>query len=167
MTDTAIKALSTQYSLYDVRVLGIARQMHGATLLDKSLQMLRPIILWNDGCYAEECQLLKEKASASRQITGSLMMPDFTAPELLWVQHHEVVVLNQVDRVLLSKDYLRLRVTDELVSDMSDAAGTIWLDATRCDWSNEILVTCDLSRDTMSALLEGSGVTGQLRPEVT
>lgn len=165
-TDTAMKALGAQHSLRDVKALGIAGQMHGATLLDKSLQVLRPAILWNDGRCAEECQLLEEKVSASRQITGNLMMPGFTAPKLLWVQRHEAAVFNQVDKVLLPKDYLRLRMTGELASDMSDAAGTMWLDVARRDWSDEMLAACDLSRDAMPALFEGSDVTGQLRPEV-
>ena len=107
-TDTAMKALGAQHSLRDVKALGIAGQMHGATLLDKSLQVLRPAILWNDGRCAEECQLLEDKVSASRQITGNLMMPGFTAPKLLWVQRHEAAVFSQVDKVLLPKDYLRL-----------------------------------------------------------
>lgn len=84
-----------QHSLRDVKAVGIAGQMHGATLLDKSLQVLRPAILWNDGRCAEECQLLEDKVSASRQITGNLMMPGFTAPKLLWVQRHEAAVFSQ------------------------------------------------------------------------
>lgn len=165
-TDTAMKALGAQHSLRDVKALGIAGQMHGATLLDKSLQVLRPAILWNDGRCGEECQLLEEKVSASRQITGNLMMPGFTAPKLLWVQRHEAAVFSQVDKVLLPKDYLRLRMTGELASDMSDAAGTLWMDVARRDWSDEMLAACDLNRDAMPALFEGSDVTGQLRPEV-
>ena len=133
-TDTAMKALGAQHSLRDVKALGIAGQMHGATLLDKSLQVLRPAILWNDGRCAEECQLLEDKVSASRQITGNLMMPGFTAPKLLWVQRHEAAVFSQVDKVLLPKDYLRLRMTGELASDMSDAAGTMWLGICRRRW---------------------------------
>lgn len=160
------ESLGAQHSLRDVKALGIAGQMHGATLLDKSLQVLRPAILWNDGRCAEECQLLEDKVSASRQITGNLMMPGFTAPKLLWVQRHEAAVFSQVDKVLLPKDYLRLRMTGELASDMSDAAGTMWLDVARRDWSDEMLAACDLSRDAMPALFEGSDVTGQLRPEV-
>lgn len=159
-----MKATGAQHSLRDVKALGIAGQMHGATLLDKSLQVLRPAILWNDGRCAEECQLLEDKVSASRQITGNLMMPGFTAPKLLWVQRHEAAVFSRVDKVLLPKDYLRLRMTGELASDMSDAAGTMWLDVARRDWSDEMLAACDLSRDAMPALFEGSDVTGQLRP---
>ncbi|MDA4634347.1 FGGY family carbohydrate kinase, partial [Escherichia coli] len=50
-----------------------------------------------------------------------LMMPGFTAPKLLWVQRHEPEIFNQIDKVLLPKDYLRLRMTGDFASDMSDA----------------------------------------------
>ncbi len=71
--------------------------------------------------------LLEEKVGTSRQITGNLMMPGFTAPKLLWVQRHEAEIFKQVDKVLLPKDYLRLRMSGEYASDMSDAAGTMWM----------------------------------------
>lgn len=94
------------------------------------------------------------------------MMPGFTAPKLLWVQHHEPDIFRQVDKVLLPKDYLRLRMTGEFASDMSDAAGTMWLDVAKRDWSDELLAACGLSRDNMPALFEGCEVTGTLRPAI-
>ena len=94
------------------------------------------------------------------------MMPGFTAPKLLWVQRHEPEIFRQVDKVLLPKDYLRLRMTGEFASDMSDAAGTMWMDVARRDWSDEMLAACGLSRDNMPALFEGCEVTGSLRPAV-
>ena len=99
-------------------------------------------------------------------ITGNLMMPGFTAPKLLWVQRHEPEIFRQIDKVLLPKDYLRLRMTGEFASDMSDAAGTMWLDVAKRDWSDVMLQACDLSRDQMPALYEGSEITGALLPEV-
>ncbi|VEC84391.1 Xylulose kinase [Raoultella ornithinolytica] len=127
-TDRAMKALGEQHALRDVKAVGIAGQMHGATLLDKHQRVLRPAILWNDGRSGDECVQLEKAVSRSRQIAGNLMMPGFTAPKLLWVQHHEPDIFRQVDKVLLPKDYLRLRMTGEFASDMSDAAGTMWLD---------------------------------------
>lgn len=165
-TNTAIQALGAQHSLREVKALGIAGQMHGATLLDKQQRVLRPAILWNDGRCGEECMLLEEKVGASRQITGNLMMPGFTAPKLLWVQRHEAEIFKQVDKVLLPKDYLRLRMSGEFASDMSDAAGTMWMNVARRDWSDEMLAACGLGRDNMPALFEGCEVTGQLRAEV-
>ncbi|HBV6390641.1 TPA: xylulokinase [Klebsiella aerogenes] len=165
-TNTAMQALGAQHALREVKALGIAGQMHGATLLDKQQRVLRPAILWNDGRCGEECMLLEEKVGASRQITGNLMMPGFTAPKLLWVQRHETDIFKQVDKVLLPKDYLRLRMSGEFASDMSDAAGTMWMNVARRDWSDEMLAACGLSRDNMPSLFEGCEVTGQLRAEV-
>ena len=54
----------------------------------------------------------------------------------------------------------------EFASDMSDAAGTMWMDVARRDWSDEMLAACGLSRDNMPALFEGCEVTGSLRPAV-
>ena len=165
-TDRAMKGLGQQHSLQGVKALGIAGQMHGATLLDKQLRVLRPAILWNDGRCAQECELLEAQVKTSRQITGNLMMPGFTAPKLLWVQRHEPDIFRQVDKVLLPKDYLRLRMTGDFASDMSDAAGTMWMDVAKRDWSDEMLAACHLSRDNMPALYEGCDITGHLLPAV-
>ncbi|MDK7816514.1 FGGY family carbohydrate kinase, partial [Escherichia coli] len=75
----------------------------------------------------------------SRVITGNLMMPGFTAPKLLGVQRHEPEIFRQIDKGLLPKDYLRLRMTGEFASDRSDAAGTMWLDVAKRDWSDDML----------------------------
>jgi xylulokinase len=165
-TDRAMKALGEQHSLREVHALGIAGQMHGATLLDKNQRVLRPAILWNDGRCGEECALLEARVPNSRDITGNLMMPGFTAPKLLWVQRHEPEIFSQVAKVLLPKDYLRLRMTGDFASDMSDAAGTLWLDVAKRDWSDVMLDACQLSREQMPALYEGSEITGALTPSV-
>ena len=165
-TDRAMKALGEQHSLQGVKALGIAGQMHGATLLDKQQNVLRPAILWNDGRCGEECALLEAAVPESRKITGNLMMPGFTAPKLLWVQRHEPEVFAQIDKVLLPKDYLRLRMTGVFASDMSDAAGTMWLDVAKRDWNDKMLDACQLSRQQMPELFEGSEITGKLKEDV-
>ena len=165
-TDRAVKALGQQHSLREVKALGIAGQMHGATLMEEQQKVLRPAILWNDGRCGEECVMLENQVPQSRAITGNLMMPGFTAPKLLWVQRHEPEIFKQIDKVLLPKDYLRLRMTGDFASDMSDAAGTMWLDVAKRDWSDVMLAACKLTRAHMPALYEGSEITGTLLPEV-
>lgn len=150
----------------DLEAIGLTGQMHGATLLDAQNQTLRPAILWNDGRAEEECGLLERLVPRSREITGNMMMPGFTAPKLLWVARHEPSLFDQVRRVLLPKDWLRWRMTGEFASDMSDAAGTLWLDVARRDWSDELLAACQLTRKHMPLLHEGPQVTGELLAEV-
>ena len=103
-----------------VRAIGLAGQMHGATLLDDADRPLRPCILWNDGRAGRECAEL-DAAADFRGIAGNLVMAGFTAPKLRWVERHEPDVFARTRRVLLPKDYLRLRLTGEAVSEMSDA----------------------------------------------
>jgi len=145
-----------------VCAVGLTGQMHGATLLDQSGKTLRPAILWNDGRSALECMELERREPRARAITGNIMMPGFTAPKLLWVSRHEPEIFARTARVLLPKDYVRLQLTGEAVSDMSDAAGTGWLDVGRRDWSDEMLAATGLNRAQMPRLVEGSAPSGSL-----
>lgn len=145
-----------------VRGIGLSGHMHGATLLDKGDEVLRPCILWNDTRSHEEAAEL-DGDPMFRRVTGNIVFPGFTAPKLLWVQRHEPQVWSRVAKVLLPKDYLRLWLTGEHVGEMSDAAGTSWLDTGRRDWSDDLLSATGLTRDHMPRLVEGSEVSGTLR----
>jgi xylulokinase len=145
--------------------IGLSGQMHGATLLDGTDQVLRPAILWNDGRCAAECLEL-DAAADFRGIGGNLVMPGFTAPKLAWVARHEPEVFRRIARILLPKDYVRLALTGDHVSDMSDAAGTLWLDVARRDWSDELLAASGLDRTMMPRLVEGSEPSGRLRADL-
>ena len=149
-----------------VRGIGLSGQMHGATLLDAQDRVLRPAILWNDGRSAAQCAEFEQREPASRRISGNIAMPGFTAPKLLWVREHEPEVFAAVRRVLLPKDYVRLQLTGEAVSDMSDAAGTLWLDVAARRWSDALLAATGLDATHMPRLVEGSEASGTLRPEV-
>ncbi|HCA5645228.1 xylulokinase [Klebsiella pneumoniae] len=150
----------------ELRAIGLSGQMHGAVLLGKHGNVLRPCILWNDTRSASQCELLTQRAPELHQVAGNLAMPGFTAPKLLWVAEHEPDVFAQITHVLLPKDYLRWRMTGEFISDMSDSAGTLWLDVARRDWSDSLLAACGLNRGMMPRLVEGSEPGGQLKDTV-
>jgi len=140
--------------------------MHGLTALDANDTVLRPAILWNDTRSASQAMQLDTGHPAFRQLGGNAVMPGFTAPKAVWIAENEPELFQRLDTVLLPKDYLRLRMTGEKASDMSDAAGTLWLDVARRDWSDELLSICGLDRRSMPRLVEGCGVSGQLRAEI-
>ncbi len=114
---------------------------------------------------AGECIELERREPRSRAITGNIMMPGFTAPKLLWVSRHEPQIFARTARVLLPKDYVRLKLTGEAVSDMSDAAGTGWLDVAARDWSDEMLAATGLDRSHMPRLVEGNAPSATVRSE--
>lgn len=146
--------------------LGLSGQMHGAVLLNRDNQVLRPAILWNDTRSAEQCKQLTQSAPQLHDVAGNLAMPGFTAPKLLWVARHEPEIFAQVACVLLPKDFLRWMMSGDKVSDMSDAAGTLWLDVAKRDWSDTLLAVCGLTRDQMPRLVEGSEISGQLKGDI-
>lgn len=145
--------------------IGLSGHMHGATLLDASDNVLRPCILWNDGRSGPQCAELTAKADF-HGIAGNLVMAGFTAPKLLWVAQNEPEIFQRTARVLLPKDYLRLWLTGDHVAEMSDAAGTLWLDVAKRDWSDELLTATGLTRAQMPSLVEGSDVSGMLRADL-
>lgn len=145
-----------------IKAIGFSGQMHGAVLLDQQGQVLRPAILWNDGRCGEECKLINE---LSCKITGNLAMPGFTAGKLIWVEKYEPEIFQKIDKILLPKDYLRWRLSGIFASDMSDAAGTLWLDIANRVWSQQMLAACNLEEKQMPALFEGCQQTGTLLPE--
>jgi xylulokinase len=146
--------------------VGLSGQMHGATLLDANDKPLRPAILWNDGRSFAECAELKRRVPDVEKRTGNLVMPGFTAPKMLWVAAHEPAVAKATRRVLLPKDYVRLKLSGEAVSEMSDASGTSWLDVGQRRWDPDLLAATGLSLAAMPRLVEGSEVSGFLSPEI-
>ncbi|MDE2791662.1 MAG: xylulokinase [Paracoccaceae bacterium] len=164
---TALSDLSTRHpgAMGGIRAIGLSGQMHGATLVDDLDQPLRPAILWNDVRSDAEARAL-DAMSFMRDVTGSIVFPGFTAPKLNWVRRHEPEIFCRVERVLLPKDFLRLWLTGESVSDMSDASGTSWLDVRHRRWSEAALAATGLFPANMPRLVEGSDPGGALRPDV-
>ena len=156
---------SNPEQLQQVRGIGLSGHMHGATLLGKDDEVLRPCILWNDGRSSAECAEMEAALPTLRQLAGNIAMPGFTAPKIAWVRKHEPEIFSRIAKVLLPKAYIRLLLTGEHVEDMSDAAGTLWLDVGKRDWSDELLAVTGLTRSHMPRLVEGSAPSGNLKRE--
>jgi xylulokinase len=165
--DAAMAALVAAHpaEMAAVEGIGLSGQMHGATLLGADERPLRPAILWNDTrAHAEAADL--DGDPRFREVSGNIVFPGFTAPKLVWVRRHEPEVFDRVRRVLLPKDALRLWLTGEAVSDMSDASGTSWLDVAGRRWSGELLAASGMDAGAMPRLVEGTEVSATLRPEL-
>lgn len=147
--------------------IGLAGQMHGAVLLDADGEVLRPAILWNDVRSDDECKELEAFESDFKLLSGNIAFPGFTAPKLLWVKKHEPQVFSKISKVLLPKDYIRYRLTGEYISEMSDAAGTLWLDVKNRRWSERLLKASGLTLSHMPSLVEGSDQAGCVKTQLS
>jgi xylulokinase len=145
--------------------IGVAGHMHGATLLDAEGKVIRPCILWNDTRSHAEAAVL-DGTEKVRDLSGNIVFPGFTAPKLEWVRTHEPQNFGKVAKVLLPAAYLNLYLTGDHVADMSDSAGTSWLDVGRREWSDYLLGKGHMRRDQMPRLVEGSARAGTLRADL-
>lgn len=161
-----LAALREEGLLAGVSAIGLTGQMHGAVCLDAKDRVIRPAILWNDGRSEAKCKTLESQVANCRSISGNIMMPGFTAPKIAWMREHEPAFYSRIAKVLLPKDYLRLRLTGDYASDMSDAAGTLWMDTGARDWHDGLLNACGLDRSHMPELFEGNQITGTLTAEL-
>ena len=164
-TETAMADLKTRHDLSGVRGIGLSGQMHGAVTLDRSDQVIRPAILWNDGRSQAQAARL-DADPLFREISGNIVFPGFTAPKLVWMAEHEPNRFDEIAKVLLPKDYLRLWLTGEYVAEMSDAAGTSWLDTGARLWSAYLLEASGMRPDQMPDLIEGNAPSGGLRAQL-
>ena len=146
--------------------IGISGHMHGATLIDKDGNVIRPCILWNDTRSHQECEEFEKQNFDVRSISGNITMPGFTAPKINWIKNNEIDNFKKIFKVLLPKDYLRFVLTGEFFSEMSDASGTLWLDIKKRKWSTQLLSCSHLEEKHMPTLVEGNEETGILKRDL-
>ena len=148
--------------------LGLTGQMHGAVFLDRDDAPIRPALLWNDQRTAAQCAAITAAVGAARliAIAGNPALTGFQAPKILWLRDEEPEAYARVARVLLPKDFIRLRLTGEYATDASDAAGTLLLDVRRRDWSPDLLAALGIPAAWLPRVHEGPALAGRLRPEV-
>jgi xylulokinase len=149
-----------------VAAIGLTGQMHGLVLLDDAGNVLRPAILWNDQRTQAQCDEIHQRVGKNKfiQITGNVALTGFTAPKILWVQENEPDVYAKVKHILLPKDYIRYKLTDEFALDKADGAGTVLFDLKLRNWSVEILGKLGIDPNWMPPTFEGPDFTGRVTP---
>jgi xylulokinase len=142
--------------------IGLSGQMHGLVALDAHDNVIRPAILWNDQRTQAECEEIEKTIGLERLIalTGNRALTGFTAPKLLWLRHHEPDSYARIARVALPKDYVRLKLTGEHATDVSDASGTLLLDVANRAWSQDVLEALQIDPAWLPAVLESPAISG-------
>ena len=160
----AVRTACGQASVRDVAGIGLSGQMHSSVLLDASDEVLRPAMLWNDVRTTAQCRWITEQVGSDglRRLVGNPALEGFTAPKLVWVRDEEPKVFERVRSVLLPKDYVRLLMTGEKVTEPSDAAGTLLFDVRNGCWSEEMVDSLGLDVGMLPRVMGSAEVTGGL-----
>ena len=151
----------------DIEGISFSGQMHGLVLLNKEYHVLRNAILWNDTRTTKQCQEIYQVVGTERllALTKNPALEGFTLPKILWVKENEPETFEQSSVFLLPKDYLRYRITGNIHSEFSDAAGTLLLNVSERKWSNEILNLFGISPDFCPPLVGSHECVGTISSE--
>ena len=151
----------------DIVGIGISGQMHGLVMLDENNNVLRPSIIWCDQRTAEECEDIERLVGRERliEITANPALTGFTASKIMWVKKHEPEIYAKCAHILLPKDYVRLMLTGEYATEVSDASGMQLLDIANRGWSLEVLEKLDISIDLLGEVYESPDITGYISEE--
>lgn len=151
----------------DIVSLGISGQMHGLVMLDENCDVLRPAILWCDQRTGKECEELTEKLGIDTliKITANPALTGFTASKILWVKNNEPDIFSKCRHILLPKDYLRLRLTNEFATEVSDASGMQLLDVPNRKWSNILIDAVSIKEEYLPKVYESPEITGYINKE--
>ena len=165
----AVRAVLDRARLHgtDIAALGLSGQMHGVVLLDKANAVLHPALLWCDQRSQAQCDWITSKVGGDRliQLVLNPALTGFSAPKLLWVREHEPAVYERSAHFLLPKDYVRLRLTGEFATDVSDASGTLLFDVKNRRWCQEVMAALDIDMGLVPRAFESTEVTGQITTE--
>ncbi len=163
-----VKELTSVIDPECVRAIAVAGQMHGLVALDENDQVIRPVILWNDGRTGKQTAYLNEVIGKQKlsEYTANIAFAGFTAPKLLWMRENEKALFDRIDKIMLPKDYLNYKLTGVHATDYSDASGMLLLDVAQKRWSKGMIEVCGIREEMLPKLFESYESIGTLLPSV-
>jgi sugar (pentulose or hexulose) kinase len=107
-----------------IAAIGISGTACGAWLLSPNFDLVRPPILWNDGRASD---VVDEWAKSGFnefvfERTGNVPFSGYTLPTLVWLDRHEPESLAPASTLIFCKDWIRLALTGQLGTDVTDAS---------------------------------------------
>lgn len=165
---SGMKKLIAEVEKDHIKGIGVAGQMHGLVILDKSNEVIRPVILWNDGRTSSQTAYLNEVVGQEKlaEYTANIAFAGFTAPKILWVKENEPENFAKIQKIMLPKDYINYRLTGIFATDYSDAAGMLLVDVKNKCWSAQMLDICGITKEQLPKLYESYEKIGTVLPSV-
>lgn len=161
----AVAGVMAQCIDAELACIGLSGQMHGLTPLDENHRVLRPAILWNDQRNAAEVDEITQTAGGLDALiarTGNRMLVGYTGGKILWMRNHEPELYGRMRHVLNPKDYLRLVLTGELATEVSDASGTGLFDVRNRVWATDLIELLGIDPALLPACHESHEISGRV-----
>jgi len=153
----------------DIIGLSYSGQMHGLVALDENNEVIRPAILWCDQRTQKQCDWITEKAGGLEKLltyTNNRMLTGYTGGKILWLRDEEPDNFAKMKVFVCPKDYIRFRMTGEIMIDVSDASGTGFFDTKNRVWSDELIGIAGLDKAIFPTAVESTVLAGRVTKEI-
>ena len=150
--------------------IGICGQMHTQVYLDKKFNILRPAITWMDQRSAkivEEIQNNLKGQNLIFQETSNEVSTTYTALHLQWVKLNQPHIWEKVRHVLVAKDYIKFKLTGQMVTDFAEASGTLLFDVKNEKWSDDTFNYFGIPREFFPEVQPSDVVIGKISAEAS
>lgn len=165
---SGLKDLVKTYDKESIKGMGFSGQMHGMVILDKDDNVIRPAILWNDQRTENECDYLNKIVGQKKlsEYTANISLTGFTAPKVLWLKENEPENFAKINKLMLPKDYIAYKLSNQFATDVSDASGTLYFDVSHKCWSKEMLKILSIKEEQLPVIYESYDVIGSLNENI-
>ena len=151
-----------------LKSISLCGVMMMAVMLDSNGRAVRPTLSWLDQRVLPQLKWIRDNhfEQAIFEATGTAISPSQTVLPLLWVKEKEPESFGRIDKVILSKDYIRYKLTGNIHTDLTDASATLLLDNRTAIWNCEIADLLGLPQHFLPNLVSSTQVTGYLLDDV-
>ncbi len=166
---TSSLSRSFPQAIRDIRAIGIDGQMHTSALLDASGRVLRRAITWMDQRSKDIVEGMEYKPGREYIFKHTMNFPTTTylLPNLLWIKENQPQVWDKINKVLMAKDYIKYWLTGEMVTDPSDASGTLLFNIKELKWSEELMNYFSIPSPWFPEVALSTHVIGKVRKEAS
>lgn len=149
----------------DIMAIAVDASTHNAVLMGKKGEILRPCIMWTDQRSIHQAKDLETRRGEEiLRITYNKVNPTWTLPQLLWLRQNEPDVMDRVERLFFTKDYLRYRLTGTWETDHIDAQGSLLFDGQKRQWSAELIAELKLPLSVFPTVVTPTTLSGKITP---
>lgn len=151
-----------------VKGIGITGQMHTTVFVNKHGFSVRPAIMWNDNRTKESIPEIKQVLESNDQSAHISRIVSTGSPlaNLLWVRESEPQLFEQIDKVLIAKDYVKWKLTGIYATDYCDASTSSLFDLHTNHWSKEVQELFGLDSKLFPEIRPASAIVGELTEEL-
>jgi len=147
-----------------IKAIGVTGQMHGLVALDKNCKVIRPAMIWADNRAQKEVLEIKNNLTHKQnKRLANPVVTNFTAPKVLWLKKNQPEIWTKIYKIMLPKDFIVYSLTGNIITDASDASGTLLFDVEKKKWAWDIISKFNFGEEIFPQILEPGGSAGKLK----